>query len=85
MLPHLSNATELDHSIGGWLRQPGVEQYVSVSARVHHFAAFLYLSRVVTPGYRVKDTWECPESGINVRWHIRHRIKAYFGFLLERG
>jgi putative methyltransferase (TIGR04325 family) len=35
-------------------------------------------------GYSVKDNWECPESGINVRWHIRHRIKAYAGFLLER-
>ncbi|HEX6495844.1 MAG TPA: methyltransferase, TIGR04325 family [Acidobacteriaceae bacterium] len=36
-------------------------------------------------GYRAKDAWECPESGINVRWHIRHRIKSYAGFLLERG
>ena len=36
-------------------------------------------------GYRVKDSWECPESKINVRWHIHHRIRAYAGFLLERG
>jgi putative methyltransferase (TIGR04325 family) len=35
-------------------------------------------------GYRVKDAWECPESGINVRWHIRHRIKGYAGVFLER-
>ncbi len=36
-------------------------------------------------GYRVKDAWECPESKINVRWHIHHRVRAYAGFLLERG
>jgi hypothetical protein len=42
-------------------------------------------SPLKAPGYRVKDTWECPESGINLPWHLRHRIKAYVGFLLERG
>jgi hypothetical protein len=31
-------------------------------------------------GYRVKDTWECPESKINVRWHIHHGVRAYAGF-----
>lgn len=36
-------------------------------------------------GYRIKDSWECPESKINVRWHLRHRIRAYAGYLLERG
>jgi putative methyltransferase (TIGR04325 family) len=35
-------------------------------------------------GYDVKDTWECAESGITVRWRIHHRIKCYAGFLLER-
>jgi putative methyltransferase (TIGR04325 family) len=44
-----------------------------------------FVSSLEAQGYRVKDTWDCPESGINVRWHIRHRIKSYAGFLLERG
>jgi putative methyltransferase (TIGR04325 family) len=44
-----------------------------------------FLAPLEALGYRVKDTWECPESGINVRWHLRHRIKTYVGFLLERG
>jgi hypothetical protein len=35
--------------------------------------------------YRIKDSWDCPESRINVRWHLRHRARAYAGFLLERG
>jgi putative methyltransferase (TIGR04325 family) len=44
-----------------------------------------FVTSLEAHGYRVKDTWECPESGINVRWRIRYRIKAYAGFLLERG
>jgi putative methyltransferase (TIGR04325 family) len=44
-----------------------------------------FVSSLEAQGYRVRDTWECPESGINVRWHIHHRIKTYAGFLLERG
>lgn len=36
-------------------------------------------------GYRIRDSWECPESKINVRWHLHHRIRAYAGYLLERG
>ena len=36
-------------------------------------------------GYRIKDSWDCPESKINVRGHIHHRVRAYAGFLLERG
>jgi putative methyltransferase (TIGR04325 family) len=43
-----------------------------------------FVAGLEAQGYRVKDTWECPESGINVRWHIYHRIKAYAGYLLER-
>lgn len=43
-----------------------------------------FVSSLEAQGYRVRDTWECPESGINVRWHIHHRIKTYAGFLLER-
>jgi putative methyltransferase (TIGR04325 family) len=44
-----------------------------------------FVSSLEAQGYRVRDTWECPESGINVRWHIHHRIKTYAGLLLERG
>jgi putative methyltransferase (TIGR04325 family) len=44
-----------------------------------------FVAGLEAQGYRVKDAWECPESRINVRWHIHHRIKAYAGFLLERG
>jgi putative methyltransferase (TIGR04325 family) len=44
-----------------------------------------FVAGLEAQGYRVKDSWECSESGINVRWHLRHRIKAYAGFLLERG
>jgi putative methyltransferase (TIGR04325 family) len=44
-----------------------------------------FVAGLQAQGYSVKDSWECPESGINVRWHVRHRIKAYAGFLLERG
>ncbi len=50
--------------------------------RVQNRAAFV--SALEALGYRVKDTWECPESGINVRWHLHHRIKGYVGLLLER-
>ena len=31
-------------------------------------------------GYRVKGTWKCPESKINVRWHIHRRVRAHAGF-----
>jgi putative methyltransferase (TIGR04325 family) len=44
-----------------------------------------FLAGLEALGYRAKDAWECPESGINVRWHLRHRIKVYIGFFLERG
>jgi putative methyltransferase (TIGR04325 family) len=43
-----------------------------------------FVTGMEAQGYRVKDSWECPESKINVRWHIRHRIRAYAGFFLER-
>ena len=43
-----------------------------------------FLAGLEAEGYRVKDTWDCPESGINVRWHIHHRIQSYAGILLER-
>jgi putative methyltransferase (TIGR04325 family) len=44
-----------------------------------------FVAGMEAQGYFVKDTWECPECKINVRWHIHHRIRAYAGFLLERG
>lgn len=50
--------------------------------RVQNRAEFL--AGIEANGYRIRDSWECSESGINVRWHLRHRIKGYAGLLLER-
>jgi len=60
----------------------GVEQYVSVSARVDHFATFFYLSLLVTPGYPILDFGG--NSGV-LALALPPRIKANVEFLLERG
>ncbi len=44
-----------------------------------------FITGMEQQGYRIKDAWDCPESKINVRWHIHHRVRAYAGYLLERG
>jgi hypothetical protein len=56
--------------------------FVAISAACRIVKSFWPLAAL---GHRVKDTRECPESGIHVRWHLRHRIQTYVEFLLERG
>lgn len=55
---------------------------VTCPYRIQNRAAFL--AAVEAQGYRLKDRWDCPESGINVRWRPRYRIRSYAGLLLER-
>ncbi len=43
-----------------------------------------FLAGMEGAGYRVADTWECPESGISVRWHPSARLRGYTGILFER-
>jgi putative methyltransferase (TIGR04325 family) len=50
--------------------------------RVQNRAEFV--AGLEAEGYRVRDTWDCPESAIHVRWHLRHRIDGYAGLFLER-
>ena len=87
MLPHLSKATKLDHSIG---RLPRRTRSRAICIRICSFtnisdlAALFYLSRLVTPGYRIFD-FGGNTGVLFYSWHPRHRIKADVGFLLERG
>jgi putative methyltransferase (TIGR04325 family) len=50
--------------------------------QVRNRAAFLF--EMDAAGYRIADTWECPESGISVRWRPAYRVRPYVGLLFER-
>ncbi len=43
-----------------------------------------FLAGMACTGYRVIDTWDCPESGISVRWRPKARLRGYTGMLFER-
>ena len=77
MLPPLSKATKLDHSIG---RLPITTRSRAICIRIcssSPFRGIFYLSRLVTPGYCIFDFGGTPAS---LCWRLRHRIKAYVEF-----
>ncbi len=43
-----------------------------------------FIAMMEGTGYRIADCWECPESGLSVRFRPQYRVRPYFGLLFER-